>query len=215
MANLRLESTAKIREVVECALACDKTFKSEVLDEISGISDNGLHQLWVKMQVPNLKLFLVCTTYWPPRTPTTSLDLSASLICASLLKEPIYLLGDINCNLLQPDLIDSHAFANFCYTYSWCQMVTKPTRMTDSTVLLDIILVSDAKQVTQVKVLSSSISDHDLVYVTWRQEKQRISTTFMTTRSFKNYSLERFNNDFIRAPWSVLETFDDPELYAF
>lgn len=88
--------------------------------------------------------------------------------------------------------------------------------MTDSTkVLLDIILVSDAKQVTQVKVLSSSISDHDLVYVTWGQEKQRISTTFMTTRSFKNYSLERFNNDFIRAPWSVLETFDDPELYAF
>ena len=63
-------------------------------------------------------------------------------------------------------------------------MVTKPTRITDSKkVLLDIILVSDAKQVTQVKVLSSSISDHDLVYVTWRQEKQRISTTFMTTRS--------------------------------
>lgn len=63
-------------------------------------------------------------------------------------------------------------------------MVTKPTRITDSKkVLLDIILVSDAKQVTQVKVLSSSTSDHDFVYVTWRQEKQRISTTFMTTRS--------------------------------
>ena len=95
-----------------------QTFKSEVLNEISGISDNRLHQLWVKIQVRNLKLFLVCTTHRPPRTPTTSLDLGASLICASLLKKPIYLLRDMNCNLLKPDLIDSHAFANFCYTYN-------------------------------------------------------------------------------------------------
>ena len=28
-------------------------FKTEVLNEISGISDNGLHQLWVKIQVRN------------------------------------------------------------------------------------------------------------------------------------------------------------------
>ena len=40
---------------------------------------------------------------------------------------------------------------------------------------------------------------------------------FMTIRSFKNYSLERFNNNITRAPWSVLETFDDPhdKLHAF
>ena len=39
----------------------------------------------------------------------------------------------------------------------------------------------------------------------------------MTIRSFKNYSSERFNNDITKVPWSVLETFDDPEdkLHAF
>ena len=31
------------------------------------------------------------------------------------------------------------------------------------------------------------------------------------------YSLERFNNDITKVPWSVLETFDDPDdkLHAF
>lgn len=37
-------------------------FKTEVLNEISGISDKGFHQLWVKIQLRNLKSFLVCTT---------------------------------------------------------------------------------------------------------------------------------------------------------
>ena len=99
-------------------------------------------------------------------------------------------------------------------------MVSQPTRITDSTeALLDIILVSNAKQVIEAEVLPSSISDHDLVYVTLRLKKQRTPdpSTFMTIRSFKNFSSERFNNDIIRAPWSVLETFDDPDdkLHAF
>ena len=124
----------------------------------------------------------------------------------------------MNCNLLQPDLVDSQAFVNFCRTYNLNQMVTQPTRITDSTeALLDIILVSNAKQVIEAKVLPSSISDHDLVYVTLRLKKQRTPSTFRTIRSFKNYSSERFNNDITRAPWSVLETFDDPDdkLHAF
>lgn len=99
-------------------------------------------------------------------------------------------------------------------------MATQPTRIADSTkALLDVILVSNAKQVTnhQAKVLPPSINDHDLVYVTLRQKKQRNPSTFMTIRSFKNYSSQRFNDDITSTPWSILETFDDPDdkLQAF
>ena len=149
-------------------------FKTKVLNEISGISDNRFRQLWVKIQVRNLKSFLVCTTYRPPGTPTMSLDtvLGESLISTSLRSKSIYILGDMNCNLLQPELVDSQAFVNFCRTYNLNQMVTQPTRITDSTeVLLDIILVSNMKQVIKAKVLPSSISDYDLLYVMLRLKK--------------------------------------------
>lgn len=113
-----------------------QSFKTEVLNQISGISDTGLHQLWVKIQVRNLRSFLVCTTYRPPGTPTMSFDtdLGGSLISASLLNRPICILGDMNCNLLQPDLLDSQALTNFCHAYNLTQFVTEPTRITDSTV---------------------------------------------------------------------------------
>ena len=108
-------------------------------------------------------------------------DLGSSVIFASLLNKPICILGHMNCNLLQPDLADTQALTNFCHAYNLTQIVTEPTRIT----LKDVILVSNVKQIIETKVLSSSISDHDLVYGTLRMKKQRIPATFVTCRSFK------------------------------
>ena len=105
-------------------------------------------------------------------------DLGASLISASLLNKPIYILGDMNCNLLQPELVDSQAFVNFCRTYNLNQA------------LLDIILVSNAKHITEAKVLSSSISDHDLVYVNAEAEK--------AAKSIHVYDYQKFQKLFHR-----------------
>ena len=123
-------------------------------------------------------------------------DLGARLIFASLL----------NKRLLHPDLPDSQALKNFCHA-------TEPTRITDSTeTIREVILGSNAKQIVETEVLSPSISDHDLVYVTLKMKKQRLHATFVTCRSFKTDSSERFDDDITCAPCrSVLETFDDPD----
>uniref|UniRef100_A0A6P8INI3 Uncharacterized protein LOC116303067 n=1 Tax=Actinia tenebrosa TaxID=6105 RepID=A0A6P8INI3_ACTTE len=197
-----------------------QSFKTQVLNEISGISNGGLHQLWMEIKVRSFKSFVVCTTYRPPGSPIACLDndLGPSLISALLLNKPIYILGDINCNLLQSDLPDSQALISFCSTYNLNQIVTQPTRITHSTEsLIDVILVSNAKHVLDTKVLSSSISDHDLVYAELGLKKPRTQATFVTTRTLKEYSPDKFLNDIALAPWSVLDVFDDPDdkLYAF
>ena len=47
----------------------------------------------------------------------------------------------MNCNLLQPDLLDSQALTKFFRAYNLTQIVTQPTRTTDSTeTLIDVIL---------------------------------------------------------------------------
>ena len=43
-----------------------KTLKSKVLQDLSGISDTGFHQLWMPVQHKKLKSFLLCVTYKPP-----------------------------------------------------------------------------------------------------------------------------------------------------
>ena len=81
------------------------TNQVKVLTDISNISDNGLHQLWINLQVRNLKSIVICTIYRPPGTPLTCFDthLTPSLITASLQNKPIYVLGDGNCNMLESE----------------------------------------------------------------------------------------------------------------
>ena len=177
-------------------------------------------KLWIKLQVRNFKSFLVCTTYRPPNVPTTcfNTDLSSSLVAALLYNKPVYILGDLNCNLLDLNTPESQALIKFCQTFNLSQVVTKPTRLTDkSESLLDVILVSNANQVLESDVLISSISDHDLVYMKLRLKRQKSPPIFTTTRSFKNYSPSEFLKDIATSPWSVLDTFDDPDdkLFVF
>ena len=113
---------------------------------------------------------------------------------------------------------DSKALTDFCRSYNLSQLIQTPTRVTESSKsLLDVILASEVKQVQKAEVLQSSVSDHDLVYVTLRLKKARPKPVFITTRSFKHYNPEAFCNDVSLAPWSVVDIFSDVEdkLYAF
>ena len=190
------------------------SYKIEVLWDISGISDAGFHQLWIKVQVRNLRSVIFCTAYRPPDVPVTCFDndLTPSLIAASLLNKPIYILADLNCNLLIPENPDSKALLDFSRMYNLSQMVQSPTRVTDSTEsLIDVILSSNEQQVQETIVKPCSVSDHDIVCATLRLKNQRQKPTYITTRSFKRYQPDQFHGDISKVPWSVLDVFDDLE----
>ena len=46
-------------------------YRTELLTDISNISTNGFHQLWLKIQVRNVKSIIICTVYRPPDTTLT------------------------------------------------------------------------------------------------------------------------------------------------
>lgn len=145
-----------------------QTYKVKVLDNLSNISDNGLHQLWMNLQVRNLKSIIICTIYRPPDSPLTCFDtdLTPSLITASLQNKPIYILGNGNYNTLDPDCREAITLANFCECFNLSQLVSKPTRVTETTeTLIDVIITSNPQQVIESNFMPSSISDHDLPYV--------------------------------------------------
>ena len=118
------ESIGKKRGGGVCVyvLSSDKT---ELLRDISGMSTNGFHHLRLNVQVKNLKSVLICTVYRPPDVSTDCFDtdLSPSLITTSLLNKPTYIIGDLNCNLLKPNIPESVALTNFCRTFNLTQMV--------------------------------------------------------------------------------------------
>ena len=78
-------------------------------------------------------------------------------------------------------------------------------------------VASQTKQVVKAGVMDSSINDHDMVFAVLHVKVSRPKTTYITTRSLKNYNPDAFQFDMSCAPWSVVEVLDDVDdkLHAF
>ena len=142
-----------------------RNYKTEVLSEISFISPSGLHQLWLKMQVRNLKSIVVCMVYRPPDASLSCFDsdLTTSYMSASMLAFPIYIMGDLNCNLMKSNNQDAKILADFS-RYNLTRLTGAPKS------LLDVILAPEIKQVQKAGVMESSISDPGIVCYTSFEE---------------------------------------------
>ena len=181
-------------------------FKISSLNDLSYIADSGLHMLWLRVQVGNLRSFLICTAYRPPNAPLNCFetDFSRTLVSALLMSKPIYILGDLNCNVLNTGDPACQALLNFCSTFNLVQLITQPTRITESlATLLDVILVSNKELIIESNVVPISISDHDSVYATLQLKKEHKKPVYVNARSFRQYNPNSFLQDMSYAPCMV------------
>ena len=185
----------------------NQSFKCETVNELSYIADSGLHQLWLQIQVMNFRSFFVCTAYRPPGTSLSCFenDFSETLTSALSFNKPIYILGDLNCNVLDTNDPGHRSLLDFSTCFNLTQLVDKPTRITEhSRTLIDVILTSSKNDIKQTKVIPNSISDHDAVMSTLTLKKCRPKPVYVSVRSFKNYNPEAFCEDISNAPNSFV-----------
>ena len=119
-------------------------YKVRQLSKLSSISSGRFHHIWLSIQINKYKSFIVCTAYRPPDCPLDCFDqeLSESFISASKLGKDIFILGDLNCNVLDISDGNARALMDFCSTFSLTQVIKQPTRRTDlSETLIDVIIV--------------------------------------------------------------------------
>lgn len=171
--------------------------------------------IYCKLRPPpagNYRSFLICTVYRPPSSTLDCFDnkLCDALTSAMPMNKPIYILGDLNCNLLNSSDPASQVLVNFCTSFNLSQMITQPTRVTESSAtLIDVILTSHENLIIDTKVIPSSISDHDLICAILKLKRQRPKPVYITTRTFKNYQQDDFLRDISMVPWCIVDCFDD------
>ncbi len=123
------------------------SIKARCLKDITETSELGFHQLWIQIQLRNLRSILVCVTYRPDYCPTS--------ICFDRFME----------NYTHA-LTLGKALLNFCASVNLAQLIKEPTRVTgNSASLIDVIMTSNVNLVENHGVVSSHISDHYLTYV--------------------------------------------------
>ena len=171
-----------------------KDIKATILKEISSVSTDLFHQLWLKLQHKKSRPIVMCVSYRPPDCPLSCFEnnLKPSNTEALLLDKPIFILGDLNCNILKTGP-ESIALENFMYEMNLKQMITTPTRITDTCEsLIDVILTSAPNLVLKSRVLDIIISDHLLIFTALRLKLPKPSPKFTLTRSYKNYDASKF-----------------------
>ena len=192
--------------------------KAKILKDLTGISESGFHQLWLQVQNKKLRSILVYIAYRPEiGLECLQNDLMPNYVEALSLNRDIVLTGDMNCNLLT-DNPKGNALRSFCADINSTQLIDKPTRVTKtSSTLVDVVMVSNPELVKTSDVIDLTISNHFLVFAVLNLKQPKASPSYIITRSFKNYSSEKFANDISTIPWDVLDLLPtvDEKLDAF
>ena len=130
--------------------------------------NKDLELLIIEISNPHSRPFLVGTLYRPPNSSNHLFSLfkkTIDMIDAENLE--LYLLGDLNCNLLSDTpSTNTSELLNIFTTYNLNQLITEPTRVTNnSQTLIDLCVTNTPDKVRASRVLSIGISDHSLVYL--------------------------------------------------
>ena len=121
----------------------------------------------------------------------------------------IIILGDLNCNILD-DTTNSRTLKEICASFNLTQLMKEPTRITETKrSLIDVIMTTDPTLADSCLVVTSSISDHNLVEVTLRISRPKVKAKYVTTRSYSGYAPDSFCEDLSLVPWHIVYFFDD------
>ena len=178
-----------------------------VLEEFQRI--DGVEYMLLELLVGKFRL-LICVLY---RVPSGNLKLCIDhmddlLSYITPLYNDIMLLGDVNVD---------HAFDNIfaeCMTsYNFSQIVSEPTRITQTTEkLIDVIYVNNTDIINHVGTINSDlISDHRTVFCELSLLVGRPEPQVITYRDFKYFSQERFLIDLNAIHWDLIFYMNDIE----
>ena len=107
-------------------------------------------------------------------------------------------------------LFEARALLEFCTTFNLTQLITLPTGVTENNQsLIVVIMTSNKELVTSSRVLTSSIGDHNLIYLLLNLKIPRAKLSYVSIRSCKNYSPKNFQEDLQFIPFHMVNFFDD------
>lgn len=186
--------------------------KVKRLNDMSSISDSGFHQLWVQIQLKRLRSIILCVVYRPDYCPVSCFfdDFMDKYSQALILGKDIVITGDLNCDLLKPRSREAVALYDLCSSVNLTQLIQEPTRVTEtSSTLIDVMMTSNIGFVEESGVLQSHISDHYLVYATFKLKLPKLIPHFVKVRSYRKYESHRFLSDLEQVPWHDIALIDD------
>ena len=145
----------------------------------------GVEDVWLSVQSNKLPSIIVGCIYRHPKSDLFTFDyISDTLKLVCTRNKPIYVLGDLNDDLLS----SNNKLHKIMRDVKFTQMIDSPTRVTaNSATLLDIVATNKPDSVIHSDCEPCPIADHDLVTVSIDINKPKKTPIIKTFRQLKNY----------------------------
>ena len=144
-----------------------------------------IETIWMEIELPNSKHFLFCSTYRPPNTYSSWIDLfEEELSIAQATGLEFILMGDFNIDL---NTSTNNKWIHLIQLFDLSQLVTEPTRVTETTAtIIDHIYVSNPENMSNCFVSRLSISDHFPICFS-RKVNHKLTKNKHTINSYRSY----------------------------
>jgi hypothetical protein len=160
---------------------------------VYSISTVDIEGLWVNVRMnTNTKPIILGCVYRRPKA-TAVFDEQLDLILQSLPDNHCSILvGDVNYDSVTPTTRDSHFF-DLMESLGYKQLVTMPTRVTDTTEsLIDHIYTNNVNLHTKTATVLHDLSDHFFTYTALHATLYRVPKVLVTKRSYKHFQEDNF-----------------------
>ena len=170
------------------------------------LENDDLELIALEIQKANSCPFLIATWYRPPNTPLDYFKkFEMFLKEADARYSEIYILGDLNCNILSnpPEVRTTHLL-DLMVDYQLAQLIKEPTRVKQP--LIDVFITNKEENISHSGVYTLSISDHNLIYAVRKIGLPRGQPKSIQSRNFKHFREENFLTDLKNASWPVIKS---------
>ena len=167
----------------------------------------------VEIMKPFSHPFIVATVYRPPCATSEFFDYLEHLLKAiDNENKEMYLLGDLNCDLLKSISDSSTKKLKSLYElYQLSQVIDQATRVTINTSsLIDHLVTNTPEKISASGVVPTGISDHSLVFAVRKIHRlSKKGTNIVEIRNMKNFNEKHFLNDLSNQCWEYVYFFPE------
>ncbi|XP_066929954.1 uncharacterized protein [Clytia hemisphaerica] len=118
-------------------------------------------------------------------------------------KKETIIMGDINVNYLSKD--DHKVLKELFLLNGYNQLIKEATRITETTAtLIDVILTTNASNISYSQVINCSMSDHDIVACCRKLNHFKYEPETIKCRDFSKYNVDTINNELLNVDWNVV-----------
>ncbi len=174
------------------------------------LSINSLETLWIELELPKSKPFILGVVYRPPNSLQSWIDLfEEEFESAHSENKEIILMGDFNIDLIKNE---NKKWSNFIDNVNLTQMVHSPTRICESSeTLIDHIYTTNPENLTNCHVPVYAISDHYPICLNRRihNKAKKDNHIEIKYRCFKRFNEDNFISDLSNSPFNLIELEED------